>query len=69
VKAILKYGFPVGPMALVDEVGMQVAASVGKNLRGDLGIRVSSADPAFMEAVRCTVLVHLYICHHASGGC
>ena len=54
-------------MSLVDEVGAEVAASVGKNLKvvvsdghirlqltlrqGDLGIRVSSADPKFMDEV------------------
>ena len=38
-------------MALVDEVGISVAASVGKNLKGDLGVRVSSADPKFMEEI------------------
>jgi hypothetical protein len=27
-------------MSLVDEVGIEVAASVGKNLKEDLGIRV-----------------------------
>ena len=48
---MLKYGFPVGPMALVDEVGITVAASVGKNLKSDLGVRVSSADPKFMEEI------------------
>jgi enoyl-CoA hydratase/long-chain 3-hydroxyacyl-CoA dehydrogenase len=38
-------------MTLVDEVGIDVAASVGKNLAGDLGIRVGTADPALIERV------------------
>ena len=32
-QALKAYGFPVGPMSLVDEVGVEVAASVGKNLK------------------------------------
>merc|ERR1711908_39601 len=40
-----------GPMALVDEVGIEVAASVGKNLAGDLGVRVSAGDSAFFDDV------------------
>ena len=47
--ALTSFGFPVGPMTLVDEVGIDVAASVGKNLAGDLGIRVGTADPALIE--------------------
>eukprot|EP00041_Stephanoeca_diplocostata_P025268 m.657580 g.657580 ORF g.657580 m.657580 type:complete len:776 (-) comp22714_c0_seq1:308-2635(-) len=49
--ALVKYGFPVGPMSLVDEVGIDVAASVGKNLAGDLGVRVGAADNAFFDDV------------------
>ena len=50
VQALKSYGFPVGPMSLVDEVGIDVAASVGKNLKGDLKNRIS-ADPAMMDEV------------------
>ena len=32
------------PMSLADEVGIDVAASVPKNLAGDLGVRVGAAD-------------------------
>jgi len=46
-----RYGFPVGPMSLLDEVGVDVGISVQKNLKGDLGVRVGTADPAVMEKV------------------
>mmetsp|Transcript_24158 Transcript_24158/g.72076 ORF Transcript_24158/g.72076 Transcript_24158/m.72076 type:complete len:686 (+) Transcript_24158:241-2298(+) len=49
--AMLDYGFPVGPMSLVDEVGIEVAASVGKNLSGDLGVRVAAGDATFFDEV------------------
>lgn len=38
-------------MSLVDEVGIEVAASVGKNLAGDLGVRVGAGDAAFFDEV------------------
>merc|ERR1719473_316671 len=49
-KSLLAYGFPVGPMSLVDEVGIEVAASVGKNLAADLGVRVGASDPGMLDA-------------------
>ena len=36
-------------MSLADEVGIEVAHSVGLNLRGDLGVRVSASNPAMLE--------------------
>ena len=48
-QAMLKYGFPVGPMALVDEVGIQVAASVGKNLK----VSPASSFPIFLIVLYC----------------
>ncbi len=50
-QALTKYGYPVGPMALLDEVGVDVAASVGRNLAGDLGIRVGNANPEVISEV------------------
>lgn len=50
-EAMLDYGFPVGPMSLLDEVGIDVGASVQKNLKEDLGVRVGTADPAVMDRV------------------
>jgi enoyl-CoA hydratase/long-chain 3-hydroxyacyl-CoA dehydrogenase len=48
-KAMLGFGFPVGPMSLVDEVGIEVAASVIKNLKEDLGIRVGASNTAMLD--------------------
>ncbi|EGD74991.1 trifunctional enzyme subunit alpha [Salpingoeca rosetta] len=50
-RAMVKYGYPVGPMTLVDEVGIDTAASVGKTLQGDLGERIGTADPELLEKV------------------
>jgi len=56
-KAMKAFGMPVGPMSLVDEVGIEVAASVGKNLQEDLGIRVGAANSAMLdEAVSMNML-------------
>lgn len=42
-KAMKKFGFPVGPIQLGDEVGIDVAAHLVPNLHGELGIRVEGA--------------------------
>ncbi len=38
-KALVKFGFPVGPMTLLDEVGIDVGAKISPILEGELGAR------------------------------
>ena len=40
--ALVKFGFPVGPMQLLDEVGIDVGAKIGPILQADLGERFSA---------------------------
>ena len=42
-----KFGFPVGPIQLGDEVGIDVAAHLVPNLEGELGIRVGVSNHIF----------------------
>jgi len=49
--ALTKFGFPVGPMTLIDEVGLDVANNVAKFLATDLGARVGTADPTMLDQV------------------
>merc|ERR1719421_1158260 len=42
-KAMLKFGFPMGPLTLGDMVGIDVAAKIVPNLAGELGARVGGA--------------------------
>ncbi len=48
-KALLEFGFPVGPITLVDEVGLDVGAKAGKIMHEAFGERF--APPASMQAV------------------
>jgi 3-hydroxyacyl-CoA dehydrogenase/enoyl-CoA hydratase/3-hydroxybutyryl-CoA epimerase len=41
-KALVNYGFPVGPMQLLDEVGIDVGAKIGPILQADLGDRFAA---------------------------
>ncbi|RHW75283.1 fatty acid oxidation complex subunit alpha FadJ [Colwellia sp. RSH04] len=43
-KALVSFGFPVGPMQLLDEVGIDVGAKIGPILQADLGDRFSPPD-------------------------
>jgi len=45
-KALVKFGFPVGPLQLLDEVGIDVGAKIGPILQAELGDRFTTP-PAF----------------------
>ncbi len=53
-KALVKFGFPVGPMKLMDEVGIDVAAKVAPILAAELGERFQAPEAfaKLMEADR-----------------
>jgi 3-hydroxyacyl-CoA dehydrogenase/enoyl-CoA hydratase/3-hydroxybutyryl-CoA epimerase len=46
-KALVNFGFPIGPMQLLDEVGIDVGAKIGPILQADLGDRFAA--PAAFE--------------------
>ena len=43
-KALVDFGFPVGPITLMDEVGLDVAGHVGKKMAESFGARMMPAD-------------------------
>lgn len=50
-KAMKKFGNPVGPVTLCDEVGMDVAMHVSETMSADLGVRMSGGEPQLMKAL------------------
>lgn len=49
-KAVTKFGMPVGPITLADEVGIDVASHVASFLsNADLGVRMSGGDVSLMK--------------------
>ncbi len=44
-----RFGYPVGPIMLMDEVGLDVAQHVAEELKTAFGERVSSQDPAALQ--------------------
>ena len=48
-RALLDFGFPVGPITLLDEVGIDVAAKVGKIMQDHFGARIVA--PATTDAL------------------
>ena len=48
--AMIKFGMPIGPISLADEVGIDVTSHVATFLsNADLGIRMKGGDISFME--------------------
>lgn len=50
-KAMKAFGFPVGPLTLADEAGVEVAFHLHENLQADLGVRVGGANKEAMKAI------------------
>jgi len=50
-EAMKAFGFPVGPITLADEVGIDVTTHVVHNLTDDLGVRMQGADLSFLDAL------------------
>eukprot|EP00735_Rhodelphis_limneticus_P009003 TRINITY_DN2460_c0_g1::TRINITY_DN2460_c0_g1_i1::g.8765::m.8765 TRINITY_DN2460_c0_g1::TRINITY_DN2460_c0_g1_i1::g.8765 ORF type:complete len:762 (+),score=307.57,sp/P40939/ECHA_HUMAN/49.93/0.0,ECH/PF00378.15/1.8e-65,3HCDH_N/PF02737.13/8.3e+02,3HCDH_N/PF02737.13/1.2e-54,3HCDH/PF00725.17/1.8e-23,3HCDH/PF00725.17/1.7e-05,DUF3798/PF12683.2/0.062,DUF3798/PF12683.2/1.2e+02,HSP33/PF01430.14/0.26,HSP33/PF01430.14/3.1e+03,NAD_binding_2/PF03446.10/5.4e+02,NAD_binding_2/PF03446.10/0.8 TRINITY_DN2460_c0_g1_i1 len=48
-KALKKFGFPVGPISLVDEVGVDVGYKVQTFLSAHLGVRMAGGDNAALK--------------------
>ncbi|MBF0237958.1 MAG: enoyl-CoA hydratase/isomerase family protein [SAR324 cluster bacterium] len=48
-QAMLEEGFFVGPIALIDEVGIDVAAHVGRDMSKAFGARITGSDPKGFE--------------------
>lgn len=49
-KAMKSFGMPVGPITLMDEVGIDVSVHVGKFMQGtELGVRVAGGNPEMLD--------------------
>ena len=49
-KAMTKFGMPVGPITLADEVGIDIASHVASFLsEADLGVRMSGGDISLLQ--------------------
>lgn len=48
-KIITKWGLPVGPITLADEVGLDVASHVNHTLSGALGVRMAGGDAKIFD--------------------
>ncbi|GLE09930.1 hypothetical protein PINS_up021869 [Pythium insidiosum] len=48
-KIVKKWGLPVGPITLADEVGLDVASHVNHTLSDALGVRMAGGDPKLFE--------------------
>jgi 3-hydroxyacyl-CoA dehydrogenase/enoyl-CoA hydratase/3-hydroxybutyryl-CoA epimerase len=44
--ALMDFGFPIGPLALIDEVGIDIAQEIAATLEGAFGERMRSSDVA-----------------------
>ena len=58
-KAAVKFGMPMGPIELIDTVGLDVAAGVGAELAPFLGLPNPAARASPPEAGKRLSLIHL----------
>jgi fatty acid oxidation complex alpha subunit len=50
-KAMKEFGFPVGPVTLLDEVGIDVGAHVAKDLKAAFGERIAAGDVSVLDKI------------------